>query len=113
MSVHTIYSLTSGPIEGTFEAVVASIQNYGFRQSVFEIESLPDSAAGKEAAGKEAAGAVIVLCPSSTPAHYLQMKPGDKVYCPGLSKNAAGAPALYRIRRMAEGTYRNTMTERR
>lgn len=100
--------MTSGPAEGTFDDIVASIQNYGFRQSVFEVERLPDTAAGKAAPG-----AVTVLWPSSIQEHYAEMKPKDKVYCTGLRKNAAGAPALCRILRMAEGTNRNTMTERK
>ncbi len=107
MSAQTIYSLTSGPTEGTFEDVVASIQNYGFRQSVFEIEHLPDAPV------KGVTGPVMVLCPSSTQADYASMKPGDKVLCLGLRKNAAGATALGRIRRMSEGTHRDTMTERK
>lgn len=107
MSAQILYSLTSGSTEGTFEDVVASIQNYGFRQSVFEIEHLP------EAAGKGATGPIMVLCPSSTQVDYASMKPGDKVYCTGLKKNATGTPALGRIHRMAEGTYRDTMVERK
>jgi hypothetical protein len=38
------------------------------------------------------------------------MKPGDAVRCLGLRKIASGGPSLYRIRRMAEGLGRKTMT---
>lgn len=108
MSAQTIYSLTSGRTEGTFEDVVASIQNYGFRQSVFEVERISEAATGKATAGE-----AIVLWPSSIQEHYAEMKPKDRVYCTGLRKNDAGLPALCRILRMAEGTSRNTMTERK
>ena len=53
-----------------------------------------------------------MLRPSATPPQYSLMKPGDQVRCLGLRKDGVGRPSLYRIRRMAEGLGRKTMTER-
>ncbi len=102
-------TLTSGSMEATFEEAIASIQNYGFRQSVFEVERL---VAGKaRSAAEKTAGEVFVLRPSITQPDYILMKPGDQVQCLGLRKEPSGSPALCRIRRMAEGSNRNNMTE--
>ena len=105
-----IHELTSGSVEGTFEDAVASVQNYGFSQSVFEVERLLDSK--DSPAAKSEAGEIIVLRPSATHAQYPLMKLGDQVRCLGLGKNAAGGASLYRIRRMADGLGRKAMTER-
>lgn len=110
MAKAVIQDLTSGSMEGTFEEALISVQNYGFSQSVFEVERMADPKSG--AAGKGEAGEVAVLRPSATPLQYLLMKPGDQVRCLGLRKTASGGPGLYRIRRMAEGLGRKTMTER-
>ncbi len=110
MTKAMIQDLTSGSIEGTFEEAVTSVQNYGFSQSVFEVERLADPKAGPT--GKSEAGEVVVLRPSTTQARHSLMKPGDQVRCLGLRKTASGGPGLYRIRRMAEGLGRKTMTER-
>ncbi len=110
MAKTAIQDLTSGSMEGTFEEAVTSVQNYGFSQSVFEVERLTDPKGGP--AGKSEAGEVTVLRPSATQAQYPLMKPGDQVRCLGLRKTASGGPGLYRIRRMAEGLGRKTMTER-
>ncbi len=107
---NVIQDLTSGSMDGTFEDAVTSVQNYGFSQSVFEVERLADPKSG--ATGKSEAGEVVVLRPSATPLQYLSMKPGDQVRCLGLRKTASGGPSLYRIRRMAEGLGRKTMIER-
>ena len=111
MAKTVIQELTSGSMEGTFEEAVTSVQNYGFSQSVFEVERLADPKAGP--AGKSEAGEIVVLRPSTTQAEHSLMKPGDQVRCLGLRKTASGGPSLYRIRRMAEGLGRKTMTERR
>ncbi len=110
MSKAVIQDLTSGSMEGTFEEAVISVQNYGFSQSVFEVERLADPKVGP--AGKSQAGEITVLRPSATQAEHSLMKPGDQVRCLGLRKTASGGPSLYRIRRMAEGLGRKTMTER-
>ena len=100
-----IPNLTNGSMESTFEEALSSVQNYGFSQAVFEVERLGD----KSGAAVETA---LVLRPGATPPEYASLKPGDSVRCLGLRKDAAGAPALHRIRRMAEGLGRKTMTER-
>jgi hypothetical protein len=84
-----------------------SVQNYGFIQAVFEVERLngPDGRATKASPGK-----ITVLRPSSTQAHYPAIKPGDKVLCSGLAQDDSSTPALYRVRRMAEGLARRKMT---
>ena len=110
MAKTVIQDLTSGSMEGTFEEAVTSVQNYGFSQSVFEVERLADPKGGQT--GKSDAGEISVLRPSTTLAQYSLMKPGDQVRCLGLRKTASGGPGLYRIRRMAEGLGRKTMTER-
>lgn len=110
MAKTAIQDLTSGSMEGSFEDAVTSVQNYGFSQSVFELERMADPKAG--AGGKPEAGEIVVLRPSTTQAQHSLLKPGDQVRCLGLRKNASGGPGLYRIRRMAEGLGRKTMTER-
>jgi len=105
-----IQDLTSGSMEGTFEEALISVQNYGFSQSVFEVERLADPKSGP--AGKAEAGEVVVLRPSTTQSHHPLIKPGDQVRCLGLRKTVSGGPSLYRIRRMAEGLGRKTMAER-
>ena len=107
----SLYSLTSGSVESTFEEAVASVQNYGFPQSVFEVERL--SAPKGHSVGEKPTGEFLVLRPSMTPSEYAQMKPGDSVQCLGLRKEPSGSFALCRIRRMAEGMGRNNMTERK
>ena len=106
-----LYSLTSGSMEATFEEAVASVQNYGFPQSVFEVErlSLPKG----HSTGEKATGEFLVLRPSTTPADYARMKPGDTIQCLGLRKEPSGSFAVCRIHRMAEGMGRNNMTERK
>jgi hypothetical protein len=102
--------LTSGSIDSPFDEVVATIQNYGFRQTVFEVERLAPAKRG--AVPKIAEGAPVVLRPSAAQAAYDSIKPGDRVQCTGLSASGADTAALYRIRRVAEGFSRKTMTER-
>lgn len=110
MAKTAIHSLTSGSVEGTFEDALSSVQNYGFSQSVFEVERTGDPKENPAATSE--AREAVVLRPSATPSEYSLMKPGDQVRCLGLGKNISGAPNLYRIRRMAEGLGRKTMTER-
>ena len=105
----TVYSLTNGPVSATFEETVASIFNYGFRQSVFEVERVAGRRKGKVAA--TGTGEVVVLRAGATPMRHPLLKPGDEVHCPGLGGDSDATPALYRIRRMAEGFGRRTMTE--
>ena len=47
MAKAVIQDLTSGSIEGTFEEAMTSVQNYGFSQSVFEVERLADPKASR------------------------------------------------------------------
>lgn len=108
MAEQTLYNLTCGPMGGTFEQALASVQDYGFPQTVFEVEAL---SAGKRARDAMVAGAVSVLRPSAMQAAYPDIKPGDRVSCSGMGRDAAGDVGLYRIRRMAEGYSRKTMTE--
>lgn len=110
MSKIALQSLTSGSIDSPFDEVVSTIQNYGFRQTVFEVERLVPAKSG--AVPKIAEGGPIVLRPSAALAEFDQIKPGDRVQCTGLSGAGVAPPALYRIRRMAEGFSRKTMTER-
>jgi len=105
----TLPTLTSGSMDATFEEAIASIQNYGFQQSVFQVERLTVAKNGH--ALLKSGGEVSVLRPSIAPEEYAQMKRGDQVQCPGLRKEASGSPALCRILRLAEGTSRNNMTE--
>ncbi len=100
-------TLTCGPLDATFEEALMSVQNYGFIQAVFEVERL-NAPGGK--ATKAAPGKITVLRPSSTQVHYPDVKPGDKVHCPGLGHEGADADAVYRVRRMAEGFARRKMT---
>lgn len=106
MSARPIHQLTSGPIEGTFDAALAAIQNYGFPQSLFEVERLDTPADGSSEPGL-----VLVLRPGTRAESYAQLKPGDKVHCTGLRLAAGGKPALCKIRRMADGVGRHNMTE--
>ncbi len=99
-----LYNLTCGPMDATFEQALASVQDYGFTQTVFEVERL---SAGKTARSAPVAGVVSVLRPSAMQAAYPAVKPGDQVSCSGLGQDAG----LYRVRRMAEGYSRTTMTE--
>lgn len=108
MAETTLYDLTCGPVEGTFEQALASVQDYGFSQSVFEVELM---SAGKATRSALIAGAVSVLRPSAMQAAYPHIKPGDRVSCSGMGRDAAGDADLYRVRRMAEGYSRKTMTE--
>ena len=105
MGTKAIPSLPSGRSDSTFEQLVTALQNYGFRQAVFEVERLNGQ-------GNAVPGEVVVLRPSATPEAYPHLKPGDRVLCPGLGHDAAGAAILCRIRRMAEGMSRSTITER-
>lgn len=102
--------LTSGSMEATFEEAIASIQNYGFRQTVFQVERLTIAKNGH--VSEKAGGERLVLRPSAAQEEYPQMKRGDQVQCPGLRKETSGSPAHCRILRLAEGTSRNNMTER-
>ena len=110
MSKTVIQDLTSGSMEATFEEAVISVQNYGFSQSVFEVERLADPKGGT--AGKSEAGEIAVLRPSATLPQHSAMKPGDQVAASGCGRPPRAGPSLYRIRRMAEGLGRKTMTER-
>jgi hypothetical protein len=103
------HSLTSGSIEGTFEEAVRSIQKLGYSQAVFEVERLGSPKNGVPSLRD--ADAPIVLRPSACRVPYPQIKPGDIVLCPGLAKDAPGSPALFRVRRMAEGLSWQAMTE--
>ena len=105
MATAPVYSLTSGSIQTTFEEAVASVFNYGYRQTVFEVERL----SGRK--GKGVVERTFVLRPSSTPIRYPHLKPGDEVLCPGLGESASAHAGRYRIRRMAEGFGPRTMTE--
>ncbi len=107
MPESSLETLTSGPLDATFEDALMSVQNYGFIQAVFEVERL--NAPGGRAT-KASPGAITVLRPSSIQAHYPAIKPGDKVHCPGLGGDGADANALYRVKRMAEGFARRKMT---
>lgn len=106
MSARPIHQLTSGPIEGTFDAAVAAIQNYGFPQSLFEVERLDAPADGSSESGQ-----IVVLRPGTRADSYSLLKPGDKVHCTGLRPAVGGKPALCKIRRMADGVGRHNMTE--
>ena len=108
METNQIYSLTSGSVNKTFDEAVAGIFNYGFRQSVFEVERLNAHTKGKNAQGS---GEIVVLRASASPVRHPLLKPGNQVHCPGLAPDRAAPPVLYRIRRMAEGFSRSTMTE--
>ena len=110
MADSKIYNLTCGSVDATFEQTLLSVQDYGFTQTVFEVERL--TAAKNASAGRMAAGEISVLRPSGMQACYPLVKPGDRVSCSGLGKDAAGQDGLYRIRRMAEGFNRKAMTER-
>ena len=106
MSARPIHQLTSGPIETTFDAAIAAIQNYGFPQSLFEVERLDTPADGSSESGQ-----IVVLRPGTRADSYALLKPGDKVHCTGLRPTVGGKPALCRIRRMADGVGRHNMTE--
>ena len=108
MDTNPIYDLTSGSISGTFEEAMAGVFNYGFRQSLFEVERLNTQPKGKAA---QASGEVTLLRASATQQPFPLLKPGSQVRCPGLAADRSVPPALYRIRRMAEGFGRSTMTE--
>ena len=103
------HSLTSGSIEATFDEAVRSIQKLGYSQSVFEVERLGTPKNGTPS--QKDAAVPIVLRPSTCRVPYPQIKPGDTVLCPGLAKDAPGSPALFRVRRMAEGLSWQHMTE--
>lgn len=103
------HSLTSGSIDGTFDEAVRSIQNLGYNQSVFEVERLGTPKNGIPS--EKASGVSVVLRPSTRRFPYPELKPGDTVLCPGLAKDAPGSPALFRVRRMAEGVSWRMMTE--
>ena len=108
MDTNPIYDLTSGSISGTFEEAMLGVFNYGFRQSIFEVERLNPQPRGKAA---QASGEVTLLRASATLAPFPLLKPGSQVHCLGLESDKSATPALYRIRRMAEGFGRSTMTE--
>lgn len=103
------HSLSSGSIEATFDEAVRSIQKLGYSQSVFEVERLGSPKNGTPT--PSGPHAPIVLRPSTCRVPYPQIKPGDTVLCPGLAKDAPGSPALFRVRRMAEGLSWQVMTE--
>ena len=108
MDTSAIYSLTNGPVRVTFEETMASIFNYGFRQSVYEVERLNAKGRGKTC---QPSGEVTVLRAGATQVAHPLVRPGNQVHCPGLEADKSAAPTLYRIRRMAEGFSRTTMTE--
>ena len=87
---------------------MAGVFNYGFRQSLFEVERLQAQPRGKSA---QATGEIVLLRASATQMPFPLLKPGSQVHCPGLQADRDAPPALYRIRRMAEGFGRSTMTE--
>ena len=105
MENNQIHNLMNGSVQVTFEEAVASVFNYGYRQTVFEVERM--SSHRKKAVVEE----IIVLRPSATQVRYPLLKPGDEVHCPGLGKDGAEPNTYYRIRRMAEGFGQRTMTE--
>lgn len=106
MATPVVYSLTSGSVQTTFEEAIASVFNYGYCQTVFEVERLSGRRKGKVIVEE-----VIVLRPSATLLRYPLLKPGDEVHCPGLSGGDSASASHYRIRRMAEGFGRRTFTE--
>jgi hypothetical protein len=106
MAGSPVYILHGGSVDTTFEQTIASVQNHGLSQSVLEVERV---AAGKKiAAGANPAGTVVVLRPFATGAEHSALRPGDRVSCNGLGRNAG----IYRVRRMADGYSRNAMKER-